>query len=232
MSDFPIAAASWPGPVGARLLLAVLYSHDLRGDRFVWPSVARLADLTGQATRTIERHLAALVAAGWIAREERGKLGSMRRGWQLRTPVERAEQLLEGDGTPTVLSGDRVCTRQPGRVDPDRTVGPYLDRKKEMKEKTREADLSSPDPDRGGSQLELLAELEAGGSRFAGTFLRMLEGQGQPDTTRPPPRRQIAVVVDEKPADTDELVQETEARLEAKGVDVPDWYREVMQGEP
>lgn len=65
---------------GPTLTLAALADHDhaVTGGRRgrCWPSVQRLAELRGCTARTIQRHLAALEAAGLITRRVRGRARS------------------------------------------------------------------------------------------------------------------------------------------------------------
>ncbi|NQE63655.1 helix-turn-helix domain-containing protein [Caulobacter sp. RHG1] len=59
---------------GAKFILVALAEHARDEGREAWtcfPSVKRLAKWTAQGERTIERHLAWLIAEGWISREAR-----------------------------------------------------------------------------------------------------------------------------------------------------------------
>jgi DNA-binding MarR family transcriptional regulator len=70
-----------------RLVLLVLASHANNRTGEAWPSMPTLAAECGLTTRTIERVIAALVAAGWVARiewrirEGRTDLARARRRW-------------------------------------------------------------------------------------------------------------------------------------------------------
>lgn len=62
------AASQTEVEAGQRWVLYVLADHADPYGRGAWPSVARLARMTGQSDRSVIRHLKALEAAGYIVR--------------------------------------------------------------------------------------------------------------------------------------------------------------------
>lgn len=91
---------------GAKFILVALAEHARDEGREAWtcfPSVKRLAKWTAQGERTIERHLAWLIAEGWISREVRR---DRRRGESAYFYTLRSRD-ADGEQGPEQLSLDR-----------------------------------------------------------------------------------------------------------------------------
>ena len=110
MADAPrVLIASDELTAGARLVACLLWSYaDPRAESpFAWPSASTLGRGTAQTERAVRRHLAALVAAGWIGRARRESAGRVRLVWVLNR--DRADTGPTGhrDTTDTGPTGHR-----------------------------------------------------------------------------------------------------------------------------
>ena len=105
-----------------RLVLLVIASHADNRTGEAWPSIPTLAAECGFTTRTIERTIAALAAAGWLARDSAaGPWGTNRyrvtpRPDDVRPPSPRRYGRPFDRATPDRASGDPPS---PVRVTPD-----------------------------------------------------------------------------------------------------------------
>lgn len=94
-------------PPGPRFVLVVLADHagDHKGEDWsCYPSMARICDKTGQAARTVERHLVWLVEQGWISRRRRR--GRERDDGAYIYTLHRARGVVLACGLPANLAGD------------------------------------------------------------------------------------------------------------------------------
>lgn len=108
MADTPKWVFGAPVSPAARLLVSLLWTYAKHGenDPFVFPSRAKLAELTGQTKRGIIKQLASLKVAGMLSTSIRGK----KWGFVLRS--SRSER-LDTVGT-TVQVNDGSDGEQPG----------------------------------------------------------------------------------------------------------------------
>ena len=108
------ARRSHRGPVGRRAVLEAFagYADDTTG-RGAWPAVATVAGRLGVSCRTVQRHLAALVADGWIREGDQGQVAHLpaRRRPIVYDVATCHRDRVDWAGSPTV--GRRAqCTRR------------------------------------------------------------------------------------------------------------------------
>jgi len=114
-SSIPDAVLADPdvGPT-AKLVYIALARHLRNGNREVWPSIPRLADLTGLGDRTVSRALIALEAAALIV-GKRSAGRSTRYGFNDPEDLETDANPCQPDrGNPCQVDGGNPCQNGPG----------------------------------------------------------------------------------------------------------------------
>ena len=90
----------------AKFVLAALVHCDMPQGKGVYPSVARLAHMTGMSRRNVQYSLKWLVAAGWIDREARGRRGGGRStNWYSVHQAETRPESNSANFAPLIVQG-------------------------------------------------------------------------------------------------------------------------------
>jgi hypothetical protein len=156
----------------AKLVLLAIADH-ANGDGLCWPSMIRIAAMSGVSTRQVSTHVSRLVELGLLAKADRRRSAGRYRGWTYHVPfdgpLEGSVDNGSGGSTLPATGGSTLPVPPEVRFRSE----PLVNRKGEPSRPSRKRDLLFEAlADVGGHRLETLTRSERGRINAAAKDLR------------------------------------------------------------